>query len=129
MSADNLVQAIPFRKMTGEVVWRVAELQLSGLPWDLVHMMSTQARLKTFLEFEGLDAAKQAHAAALRVARSLPVCEYGVSCADESTEPYTMAKLQQEAVEQGYNAEAVYSLREATDEDFGRMEVAYWAEH
>ena len=127
MSADNLVRALPFRKMSGQVVRRVAEVRLSGLSWELCFIMSTQSRTKQFLEFEGFTAAKQAHAAAWQVARRLPVCEYGVSVDPEGQEPYTMDKLKREAVEQGYDAEDVYAMREATDDDFAHMGVAYWA--
>ena len=113
MSADNLVYALPFRKMSGEVVWRVAEVFLSGLAWDICHCMSTSARSNAFKEFKGVDAAKQAHKYAHSFARSLPICEYGTSISPESQEPFTMTRLQQDAVEQGYDAEAVYALREA----------------
>lgn len=126
MSADNLVRALPFKKMTGQVVWRVLEVGLSGLPFELVYAMSTEARLKKFVEFDGPDAAKQARAAARRIARALPVCEYGTDVDDADQTPYTMEDLQAEAVKSGYEAQRVYELREASDEDFADKEVEYW---
>lgn len=127
MSADNLVYALPFKKMTGAVVWRVGEVFLSGLGWDLCHMMSVQSRSKRFQEFSGPDAARQAHAAAVQLARRLPVCEYGVTALDESHEPLTMRQLQQRAIEDGYREDDVWQLREATDDDFANKEIEYWA--
>lgn len=129
MSADNLVCALPFRKSTGAVVWRVAELTLSGLPLELCLMMSTAARVKRFQEFAGADAAQLAHAAARKLERSLDICEYGLSLTDANHPPHTMEQLQREAVEEGYEPQYVYALREASDEDFARMEVAFWANH
>lgn len=126
MSADNLVRALPFKKMTGQVVWRVLEVRLSGLPFELCHAMSTESRLKSFVEFEGPDAAKQARAAARRIARALPVCEYGTDVDDADQTPYTMEDLRAEAVKSGYDAQRVYQLREASDEDFADKEVEYW---
>lgn len=75
MSADNLVYALPYKKLTGEIVWRVAQVYLSGLTWDLCYMMSTTSRVKRFQEFAGPEAARQAHAAAYELERRLPVCE------------------------------------------------------
>ena len=128
MSADNLVYALPFQKMTGEVVWRVAEVFLSSLPWDLCHLMSTESRIKQFQEFDGPDAGRQAHAAALRIARKLPVCEYGTTLVDLDHAPFPLAQLQEDAVRAGYKADAVYALREASDEELAHKEIAYWAE-
>lgn len=129
MSADNLVYALPFKKMTGEVVWRVAQVWMSSLPWDLCYMMSDQSRRKSFQEFSGEEAAQQAYAAAIRMERNLPVCEYGLSLVEATHEPLTMAHLQEQAVEGGYDAQDVYALREASDDDFAHKEIEYWASH
>ena len=123
MSADNLVRAFPFKKMTGEVVWRVMEVGLSGLPYETCENMSTKARERRFLEYSGSNARQQASAAARRVERSIGICEYGISVADGDKEPYTMETLRQEATEQGYD---VASLREATDAGLARLPKLAW---
>jgi hypothetical protein len=123
MSADNLVQALPFRKMTGEVVWRVMEVGLSGLPYETCFNLSTKVRERRFLEYSGANAAKQAAAAATRVMRAIGICEYGTSVAASDQEPYTMESLCAEAVSQGYD---VSDLVEASDAYLAKLPKLAW---
>lgn len=118
MSADNLVQAFPFRKSTGEVVWRVMEATMSGLPYETCLYMSTRARDRRFAEFSGPQAAAQACAAARRMERKLTICEYGLSLAGRDDAPLSMEDLKQRALDEGYDA---YDLEEATDEQLARL--------
>lgn len=128
MSADNLVYALPFQKMTGQVVWRVLEVRLSSLAWELCYAMSTEARYKQFQEFEGPQAAQEAYAAARRLQIKLPVCEYGATLLPAQHEPLTMATLQRDAVEQGFDPNDVYALREASDDELAQKELDAWAD-
>lgn len=125
MSADNLVYALPFQKATGESVWRVLEVQLSSLPWDLVYAMSSEGYVRQFQEFRGENAKCAAIAAARKLERELPICEYGLTIEDPE-QPLTMAQLQQAAVESGYPEERVFALREASDEELSDREAPYW---
>jgi hypothetical protein len=127
VSADNMVCAMPFKKMDGHVVWRVFEAFMSSMPWDVCHTMSVQARTKKFIEFTGEGAGAKARAAAKHMARQLPVCEYGVSGCDDDEPARTMSELQEEAIKAGYGRDRVYELREASDDELSRMEVAYCA--
>lgn len=128
MSADNLVYALPFKKMTGQVVWRVLQVHLSSLPWDLCYAMSAECRQKLFQEFEGQHGAQEAYAAARRLEDTLPVCEYGATLLPAHHEPLSMAQLQKDAVTEGYDANRVYALREASDEELAQKELDCWAD-
>ena len=121
MSADNLVRAFPFRKMTGESVWLVMEVGFSGMPYEICYNLSTKPHRKNFLEYEGPDAAKKAHAAALRWMRSLDICEYGTDIADSNTEPFTMEALRKVCVDEGYSLEQVAELREAPAQHWAKL--------
>jgi hypothetical protein len=123
MSADNMIRAFPFRKMTGEVVWRVMEVTLSGLPYEMCLRMSTKVRYREFLEYTGRTAAQQANGAARRFERHVGICEYGISQDDDDAEPYTMASLLQKAVEEGYD---VTDLVEANDAFLARLPKSDW---
>ena len=126
MSADNLVQAFPFRKKSGEVVWRVMEVTLSGLPYETCRLMSTQMYEKLFVEYSGPNAAKQAAAAATRVMRQLTICEYGTSVADASQEPFTMEDLRKQAIEGGYKEDDMNELIEADDKFWVGKPLPWW---
>jgi hypothetical protein len=123
MSADNLVQAFPFRKMTGEVVWFVMEVGLSGLPYETVYNLSTKPYRRNFLEYAGPDAANKAAAAAMRWERTIQICEYGTEIFDADSPPRTMEDLRKEAVEHGYSEEDVAELREAPASQWTRLPV------
>lgn len=121
MSADNLVQAVHFRKQDGSTVWRVAQAWMSSLPWDLCYMMSTQARERQFEEYSNYaDALAAAHA----MVRRLDICEYGVS-ANEPHEPgFTLQELKQHAALQGYKQ--AQDLQECSDAALARLPRAWW---
>ena len=124
MSADNIVMALPFRKMTDKVVWRVMECNFSGLSYEILLNMSTKTHTRNFLEFEGKNAGQQASAAARRLVRELPICEYGSSVYDLSHEPFTMADLREMAVvESGASIEDVSSMLEAPDSHWARLSL------
>lgn len=127
MSADNMIYAMQFQRMDGEVVWRVFEAFMSSLPWDKCHAMSVQSRSRKFTEFTGSDAESKAKAMAKRVARQIPVCEYGACVEDAEDGAKTMRQLQDEAIQAGYSAEAVNELREASEDDLAQLEIEYWA--
>lgn len=127
MSADNLMYAMPFKRMDGQVAWRVFEAFLSSLPWDKVIAMSVQSGRRKFLEFSGEDAEAKATATAERVARQLPICEYGACISGPDEGCKTMRDLQDDAIAAGYSEDVVNSLREASDVELDRMEVEYWA--
>ncbi len=121
MSADNIVVALPFQKMTGEVVWRVMECNFSGLSYEILSNMSTAARGREFIEFEGKNAAQQAAAAARRLVRSLSICEYGSSVAPSDRQPWTMEALRQRAIEDGCGIQQAAMLLEAPDKHLARL--------
>lgn len=125
MSADNLVQAFHFKKKTGQEVWRVMEVTMSGFPMETVLYMSTKMYDKRFIEFSGPNAAKQAAAAATRAMRKLPICEYGTSVSSAQEPALTMAQLCEQAREAGYD---VYDLEEADDNFWRGKEVPYYLE-
>lgn len=115
MSADNLVRAFRFKKADGTTVWRVAELSLSDLQWELCAIASTDASERRFLEFSGPLAEQSATRAAYDIERRLGICEYGVEVDGPGDKVQTMSSLQQSAIAAGYPADAIYALREAPD--------------
>lgn len=127
MSADNLVRAFRFKKADGTTVWRVADLSLSNLQWELCAIASTEAHERRFLEFSGPLAEQSAAAAAYDIERRLGICEYGVEVDGPGDEVQTMSSLQQSAIAAGYAVDAIYALREAPDAHWvGRFAV--WGE-
>lgn len=124
-----MIYAMPFRRMDGEVVWRVFEAFMSSLEWDKCHAMSQMAGSRKFTEFTGAEAESKAKAMARRVARQIPVCEYGACVDEQPGDAKTMDELKQAAIRSGYRDEAVSQLREATEDELAHMEVEYWAKY
>lgn len=103
MSADNMVYALPFQAEGAERVWRVLEVRLSGIEYELFEKMVASKDSEAFKEFAGPNSYTEALLAAHEWERKLDVCEYGVSAAAPDSLPMTLKILREQAEEAGYD--------------------------
>lgn len=123
MSAKNIILGFPFKKMSGQVVWRVMKVDVSEVDYAKCYKMSTKVYQRDFLEYAGSNAWQRANDVATLLERYLTICEYGIEIAHRKQKPITMKTLREELIEQEYDA---YDLWEASDTMLNHLPMSDW---